>query len=578
LELSFAFLCRSGIEINSIKMENRVEMKKQWLAVFVGLLAGCSHAPMAAPNEDEATLLDLQVSQGALSPTFAPLQTSYTADEPYLAETVMLTPTAKSPKATIAVNGQPVLSGMGSQAIPLLVGMNPITVEVGTPDGQMKRYDVLVLRAVPIEFLKASNPHDFDHFGYSVSLSGDTLAVGAINESSNATGGVPDDPNAQSFLASGAVYVFTRSGPTWTQQAYLKATDPNESDFFGVSVSLSGDSLAVGAYGEDSNTGAVYIFTRSGTTWSHAARLQPLNLNQDDFFGVSVSLSGDSLAVGAYGGGAEKGGSVYVFTGSGASWEQQGYLQASNPDTMDLFGYAVSLSGDTLAVGAVLEDSSATGVGGDQADNQAQESGAAYIFTRSGTNWTQQAYLKASNTNKSDRFGTAVSLSNDTLAVAAYHEDSSATGVNGNEADGRAPYSGAVYVFTRSGTDWTQQAYLKASNTDTGDAFGFSVSLVGDTLAVGAYLEDSNATGVDGNQDDNQAEDSGAVYLFTRSASNWRQQALFKASKARKDDWFGHSVSLSGDTLAVGALLEGSDATGVGSTQESGATYLYEIK
>jgi uncharacterized Zn-binding protein involved in type VI secretion len=136
-----------------------------------------------------------------------------------------------------------------------------------------------------------------------------------------------------------------------------------------------------------------------------------------------------------------------------------------------------------------------------------------YVFTRSGTTWSQQAYLKASNTDAGDVFGVPVTLDGDTLAVGAVLESSNATGVDGDQADNTAGGSGAVYVFTRSGRTWSQQAYLKASNTDAGDRFGWSVALDGDTLAVGARLEDSNATGVDGDQADNSADDSGAMYV-----------------------------------------------------------------
>ena len=206
-------------------------------------------------------------------------------------------------------------------------------------------------------------------------------------------------------------------------------------------------------------------------------------------------------------------GAVYVFTRSGTTWSQQAYLKASNTDAQDNFGYSVSLSGDTLAVGASYESSNATDVNGIQSDNSASGSGAVYIFTRSGRTWSQQAYLKASNTDVSDDFGDSVSLSGDTLAVGAPDESSSATGVNGSQSDNSAINSGAVYIFTRSGRTWSQQAYLKASNTGRSDLFGDSVSLSGDTLAVGARFEDSSATGVNGSQGDNRAGRSGAVYV-----------------------------------------------------------------
>jgi hypothetical protein len=153
-------------------------------------------------------------------------------------------------------------------------------------------------------------------------------------------------------------------------------------------------------------------------------------------------------------------------------------------------------------------------VNGNQADNSATSSGAAYVFVRSGATWTQQAHLKASNTEAGDQFGTNIAISGDTLVVGASIEGSNATGVNGNQADNSASFSGAAYVFVRSGTSWSQQAYLKASNNEAGDQFGSSVALSGDTLVVGTQGEDSNAVGVNGNQADNSASFSGAVYVF----------------------------------------------------------------
>jgi FG-GAP repeat protein len=154
-------------------------------------------------------------------------------------------------------------------------------------------------------------------------------------------------------------------------------------------------------------------------------------------------------------------------------------------------------------------------VNGNQSDNSATSAGAAYVFVRSGTTWTQQAYLKASNTEANDFFGFSVAVSGDTVVVGAPREASNATGVNGNQSDNSATSAGAAYVFVRSGTTWSQQAYLKASNTETGDDFGFSVAVSGDTIVVGAWGEDSNATGVNGNQNDNSLGQAGAAYTFT---------------------------------------------------------------
>jgi hypothetical protein len=209
-----------------------------------------------------------------------------------------------------------------------------------------------------------------------------------------------------------------------------------------------------------------------------------------------------------------------------------------------------------------------------------------YVFVRDGNVWSQQAYVKASNTGWNDQFGTSVALSGDgnTLAVGAWWEDSNATGIDGNQADDSAFAAGAVYVFVRDGVDWSQQVYVKASNTGTLDQFGSSVALSGngDALAVGAYREESNATGVNGDQDDNSANYAGAVYVFVRNGGVWSQQAYIKASNADASDQFGWSVALSGDgnTLAVGAKSESSNATGIDGDQahdstQSGAAYVF---
>ena len=325
-----------------------------------------------------------------------------------------------------------------------------------------------------------SNTDADDQFGYSVALSGDTLVVGATNEASNGRGVNSNTQGDNSAVQGGAVYVFTRSGTQWSQQAYIKASNTDEGDQFGYSVALSGDTLAVGAQTEASN----------GT-------------------GVNSNTQGDNSAV--------QSGAVYVFTRSGTQWSQQAYIKASNTDSSDRFGVSVALAGDTLAVGALGESSTGTGVNSNaQRDISAFQSGAVYVFTRSGTQWTQQAYIKASNPDTGDAFGTSVALAGDTLAVGASREASNARGVNSSTpGDNSAGASGAVYVFTRSGTQWTQQAYIKASNTDAQDRFGYSLSLSGDTLAVGAKGESSNGTGVNSNtQGDNSTLISGAVYVY----------------------------------------------------------------
>lgn len=261
---------------------------------------------------------------------------------------------------------------------------------------------------------------------------------------------------------------------------------------------------------------------------------------------------------------------------------QQAYLKASNTGNGDRFGLAVAIDGDTVVVGAPYESSNATGVNGNQADNSAGWSGAVYVFVRTDGVWTQQAYLKASNTDSEDLFGSAVAVSGDTVVVGAWEEDGNATGVNGNASNNSATRSGAAYVFTRTTGVWSQQAYLKASNTGAGDRFGISVDVAGDTIGVGASHEDSSTTGIDGNQADNSAADSGAVYVFKRSGGTWSQQAYVKASNTGSGDAFGGAVALSAETMVVGARSESSNATGVNGSQgdhintpSSGAAYVF---
>jgi hypothetical protein len=196
-------------------------------------------------------------------------------------------------------------------------------------------------------------------------------------------------------------------------------------------------------------------------------------------------------------------------------------LKASNPGGADNFGYFAAISGDTVVVGAPLEDSSAGGVNGDGSDNNAKDSGAAYVFTRNETNWNAQAYLKASNPTGGpagsffggDNFG-IVAVAGDIIAVGAIGESSSSTGVNGIQLNEGSTNSGAVYVYSRSNTNWAQNAYLKASNTGANDTFGRFVGISGDTLVVGSPGESSNATGVNGDQENELIPASGAVYVF----------------------------------------------------------------
>ncbi|MGH1340336.1 MAG: FG-GAP repeat protein [Nannocystales bacterium] len=465
-------------------------------------------------------------------------------------------------------------------------------------------------------YVKASNTDEEDTFGFSVAISGDTLAVSAPEEASGGTGVNPDAQDDNTAGQAGAVYVFTRANGEWSQQAYLKADNSDAGDRFGESIALFGDTLAVGAPYEGSGSGgvspqgsadnsasgsgAVYIFERSAETWTQQAYVKASNTGAGDRFGVSVALSGDTLLVGAPredgattgvnpadqgNNSASSAGAAYVFERVGVTWVQQAYLKASNADAGDRFGSLVALFGDTLAVSAWAEDSAAVGVNPDgEDDNSTSNAGAVYVFERSDATWSQQAYLKASNTDENDEFGSSVALSGDTLAVGAWGEASATTGVDGDQSDNSLVLAGAVYVYQRVAGAWSQQAYIKSDNPRDGDSFGeYGLALSDDILAVGAWREDSAATGLNGDATNDFAPQAGAAYLYRRMRETWSPLAYIKAENTNSGDAFGRFFALSDGTLVVGAPGEDSDATGVdgdasdNSADDAGAAYLYQV-
>jgi hypothetical protein len=419
-------------------------------------------------------------------------------------------------------------------------------------------YPVTVDPVAQQAYLKADNAGEEQEFGTSVAVSGNRVVVGAPWEKSSQVGPSASGSSNTDASEAGAAYVFVRNGSTWSQEAYLKAGNADEGFGFGFSVAISGGTIVVGAPGEPSD------------------QVGPTN--------GSGGSSDDS---------ANDAGAAYVFVRSGTSWVQQAYLKAGNTKPGDQFGRAVAIDGDTIVVGAANEQSNqvgpTNGTGG-SADESLSGSGAAYVFSRAGAAWTQQAYLKAGNTAADQRFGFSVGVSEDSVIVGAPGERSGQTGVinsAGGSGDTSAENAGAAYVFLRSGGNWTQQAYLKAGNTEEDDGFGTSVAISGDTAVVGAPGEDSATTGVDhipGGAGDNGSDSSGAAYVFTRSGSNWSQQAYAKAGNTAESGQFGISVSLSGDTLVVGSNGEPSGKTGVtegagGSSDTSasgaGAAYVF---
>ena len=491
-------------------------------------------------------------------------------------------------------------------------------------------------------YIKAPNAEGVfpngDNFGNSVSISSDTIVVGANLEDSlqtTITNVTLVQANDVGVTNSGAAYVFRRTGNTWANEAYLKAPNAEITDNFGQSVSISGDTIVVGAWQEDSNqttitngttasadntagnSGAAYVFRRTNGLWAQEAYLKAANAGSGDVLGQTLSISGETIVVSAQQESSNQttitngttasadnslsgSGAAYVFRRTGTIWAQEAYLKAPNPDVNDNFGRRwIAISGETIVVPSWNEDSNQTTITNGttaSADNSLSNSGAVYVFQRTGTTWAQQAYLKAPNADVNDQFGRAVAISGDTIVVGANQESSNQTTItNGTtaSADNTLSNSGAGYVFQRTGTTWAQQAYLKASNAKAGNNFGDSVAIEGDTILVGAPNENSNQTTItNGNtaSADFSMTGAGAVYAFRRIGTTWTQVAYIKSPNADPNDNFGTSLSISGDTIVVGAGNEDSAQTTItnGSTAaldntpnltaNQGAAYVFRLR
>lgn len=448
-----------------------------------------------------------------------------------------------------------------------------------------------------------------DAFGTAVAISADgrTLAISAPGEDSDARG-IDGDEFNNNAINSGAVYLYYNSGNRWVRQGYLKAKDSQLEDRFGSSLSLSADGsvLAIGApqtddldeqlpLGAGVNQGSVYLFRRKQQHWYQETQLWASNADSFDGFGSVLTLSADgrTLAVAAMGedsSGDRAGeddnqrhnaGAVYLFQYQKDQWQQQALLKGEPAEEMENFGRALSLSehGKLLAIGANQHDGF---VIEDGVSKRLRNAGMVYLFQQQTTGWQLQTKLSARYADERDNFGTAVSLSADgtRLAVSAQGE-AGLPGAAGDGQDNSAINAGAVYLYDWVNGQWQQQAYLKAANGEKNDGFGTQLQLSanGKVLAVSAQWEDSA-----GSADNNNALQSGAVYLFNQRLGNWQQTAYLKARVPAALDQFGSALSMNaeGTNLIVGVAAE--DA-GLLDTKPgyhpdvalgSGAVYLFE--
>jgi PKD repeat protein len=402
-----------------------------------------------------------------------------------------------------------------------------------------------------VQTLHASDAQANDWFGYSVAASGDGIIVGAYVENGGA-----GDP----LWGAGAAYVFQSESHAWQETTIARASDAQAGDFLGYSVAVSGDVIIVGAIGEDggagdplTDAGAAYVFQRSqggADAWGEVNILRASDAQENDYFGGSVSVSGDVIVVGASnkdGGVGESlpwSGVAYVFQrsqGGVDNWGEVQILHASDAQVEDHFGYSVAVSGDVIVVGASDED------GGE--GDPLPASGAAYVFQRNlggADNWGEVKILHASDAQWDDQFGYSLALSGDVIVVGAPYE-------NGGAGDAISD-AGAAYVFQRSlgGADnWGEVKIMHASDAQEGDHFGYSVAISGDSILVGAPEEDGG--------EGNPLYWSGAAYVFQRTQGGvdaWGEVTILLASDAQEYDHFGSNLAVSGDVVVIGATGE----------------------
>lgn len=542
-------------------------------------LAACGDVRPILPDAlspDIATLASLDLGiHDSLEPAFDPAVTSYRASVSLLVQALHVTATPAHPDATVTINGEAIAPGQPSGGILLADGDTTLTVEVRAPSGRRLAYVIDIGRGGAIEqrlYGKSRYPgsamdpghedqnpdNDYgDLFGFALAGDGDTVAVGAYLEDSGSTG-VGGAQNNDSAPDSGAVYVYRRVAGVWDEEAYIKASNTGVRDEFGRAVALQNDVLVVGAPWEDSSAAGV----------------------------GGDQASNDLAAAGA----------VYVFRRTGDVWQQEAYLKPSNPQAIALFGWHVAFDGDVLVVGAPGYVSL---VPDDPLNEGSPNQGAAYVFRFDGTTWVEEAMLQASNGEPLDQFGFQVSVAGDYLAVSAIGEASGNGGAVPDPLDNTQPMSGAVYVFERLDDTWQETAYLKAGFPEgpldppaypdcleflecEGDRFGVRIALDGDTLVVGAYLEDSAANQIDGDAASNDAPNAGGAWVFRRSAEGvWAREAYLKPSNAGPYDLFGQHLDIAGDLIAVAASGESSAARNIGGDPDNdnapsaGAVYLF---
>lgn len=396
----------------------------------------------------------------------------------------------------------------------------PFSDILAVDQGSVYVFDSLILD----QKLQSTDGGTGDHFGESVALSGNTIAIGASRHASQAPVG-------------GAVYVYDRT-TSWLLVQKITPPVPAQGMRFGASVALSGDALVVGAPGDneaDAGAGAAYVYRRSAGVWAFEQKLLPPSGDPSAAFGCSVAVDATTALVGSFGAGPTDAGAAYAYTFAASSWTLQATLTAADASTGDYLGWAVALQQDTAVVGAPFDDSPIA------------DAGSSYVFTRSGVTWSQQQRLTASDATADDQFGTSVSISGQTALVGSRF---------GNALGNNA---GGAYAFVRSGSTWSQQQKLASPSDPTGDDYGTAVAVSGDTAWVGAPRDDPQGV-----------SDAGTAYRFERSGATWGVGAPLVSFGGAEGDLCGRATGASSLVLAV--ACDQSDLA----VKNGGAVYIWD--
>ena len=514
---------------------------------------------------------------GSDSSTASHTVTSLTTGDTYTFDLRAVNGGGSGPAAGFApvtiVDRPEIPSGFGAVA-----GDEQVKLSWGDPGADSPPIDKHQLLQIDPSKLTAGDGLGGDLFGYSVVVDGNTAVIGAHQDDTR----------------NGSAYVFTKVSGVWSQAAKLTASDGAADDEFGYSVAVDGDTIVVGAHQNDADTndeGAAYVFTKPALGWGDwsnldtngkaglTTKLTAFGAAAGDEFGISVAVDGDTILVGAHledandddtdpNNNVTDSGAAYIFTKFSGVWGnapvsgnhrvETAKLVAAGAAADDEFGISVAVDGDTAVIGARKDD-----------DN-GNQSGSAYVFTKVSGVWSQKAKLIASDGAADDEFGSSVAVDGDTVVVGAHKADY----IDLNNSSNNLADSGAAYVFTKpEGGGWadaTETAKLTASDGAANDEFGISVAVDGDTIVVGAHQNDA----------DTNNNDEGAAYLFTEPARGWAdmtQKAKLTASDAAAGDRYGYSVGVSGDTIAVGAPYNDYDDTDGDTDDDEGAAYFLSV-